>query len=155
MPNKLTMKFDELDIPAEVLDGISKAGFKKCTPLQKLTLPSALQGKDIAAQAQTGTGKTAAFLISVFSRMLRMNPSGKGPSPRALVIASTRELVSQIAAEARLLGGTKVFRMVPVRGGIDYQKQRNQIAEGVDMLIGTPGRLIDYLKQKVYSLKKT
>jgi ATP-dependent RNA helicase RhlB len=115
----------------------------------------ALKGKDIAAQAQTGTGKTAAFLIAVFSRMLRLKPPGKGPSPRALVIAPTRELVSQIADEAGLLGGSTGFRIVPVFGGIDYQKQRHQIAEGVDMLIGTPGRLIDYLKQKVYSLKKT
>jgi ATP-dependent RNA helicase RhlB len=149
------MRFNELDIPQEVLDGIKKAGFSECTPVQELTLPVALKGKDIAAQAQTGTGKTAAFLIAVFSRMLRIKPPGKGPSPRALVIAPTRELVSQIADEARLLGGSTGFRIVPVFGGIDYQRQRRQIEEGVDMLIGTPGRLIDYLKQKVYSLKKT
>jgi ATP-dependent RNA helicase RhlB len=149
------VKFEELNIPPKVLDGIRTAGFTECTPVQSLTLPEALQGKDIAAQAQTGTGKTAAFLITVFSRMLRVRPPGRGPSPRALIIAPTRELVLQINAEARLLGGSAGFRILPVFGGIDYVKQRDEISRGVDVLIGTPGRLIDYLKQKVYSLRKT
>jgi ATP-dependent RNA helicase RhlB len=149
------MKFKELRIPEKVLEGIRAAGFSECTPVQAQTLPEALRGKDIAAQAQTGTGKTAAFLIAIFSRMLMMRQPGRGPSPRALIIAPTRELVVQIAAEAKLLGGPAGFRIVPVYGGIDYLKQRDELAEGVDMLIGTPGRLIDYLKQKVYSLKKT
>ena len=137
------------------MEGIRAAGFTECTPVQARTLPEALSGRDIAAQAQTGTGKTAAFLIAVFSRMLEMPPPGRGPSPRALIIAPTRELVSQIAAEAKLLGGSAGFRILPVFGGIDYLKQREEIAKGVDVLIGTPGRLIDYLKQKVYSLRKT
>ena len=149
------MKFEELPIHEKVLEGIRAAGFTKCTPVQAQTLPEALRGKDIAAQAQTGTGKTAAFLIAVFSRMLTVPPAGRGPSPRALIIAPTRELVSQIAAEAKLLGGPAGFRILPVFGGIDYLKQRDEIAKGVDVLIGTPGRLIDYLKQKVYSLRKT
>lgn len=149
------MRFDELDIPAEVLSGIKTAGFKECTQVQALTLPDALRGKDIAAQAQTGTGKTAAFLIAVFSRMLAIPSSGPGLSPRALIIAPTRELVVQIDEEARILCGSAGFRILPVFGGIDYDKQRSEIAKGVDVLIGTPGRLIDYLKQKVYSLKKT
>ena len=149
------MKFEELNIPEKILEGIRAAGFAKCTPVQALTLPVALQGRDIAAQAQTGTGKTAAFLIAVFSRMLSMAPPGRGPSPRALIIAPTRELVVQIDAEANLLAGSSGFRIVPVFGGIDYLKQRDQLAGGVDVLIGTPGRLIDYLKQKVYSLRRT
>lgn len=144
-----------MHIHEKVLEGITSAGFTQCTPVQVQTLPEALRGKDIAAQAQTGTGKTAAFLIAVFSRMLVVPSPGRGPSPRALIIAPTRELVSQIAAEAKLLGGHTGFRIVPVFGGIDYQKQRDDIAKGVDVLIGTPGRLIDYLKQRVYSLKKT
>ena len=131
------------------------AGFTECTPVQALTLPEALQGKDIAAQAQTGTGKTAAFLIALFSRMLAVRSSGRGPSPRALIIAPTRELVIQIDAEAKLLGGPAGFRIVPVYGGIDYLKQREEISKSVDVLIGTPGRLIDYLKQKVYNLRNT
>ncbi len=149
------MRFEELDIPGKVLRGISAAGFVECTAVQALTLPEALRGKDIAAQAQTGTGKTAAFLIAVFSRMLRIPSPGKGPSPRSLVIAPTRELVVQIEAEAKILGGASGFRILPVFGGVDYHRQRQQLAEGVDMLIGTPGRLIDYLKQEVYSLRKT
>lgn len=149
------MRFEELNIPEKVLEGIRAAGFTECTPVQSLTLPVALAGKDIAAQAQTGTGKTAAFLIAVFSRMLQSSPPGRGPSPRALIIAPTRELVVQIEAEAKLLGGATSFKIVPVFGGIDYLKQRDDLAEGVDVLIGTPGRLIDYLKQKVYSLRKT
>jgi len=137
------------------MEGIRAAGFTECTPVQALTLPDALRGKDIAAQAQTGTGKTAAFLIAVFSRMLAVRPPARGPSPRALIIAPTRELVMQIHAEAKLLGGPAGFRIVPVFGGVDYLKQRGEISKKVDMLIGTPGRLIDYLKQKVYSLKRT
>lgn len=149
------MRFDELNIPEPIREGIRTAGFAECTPVQELTLPRALQGVDIAAQAQTGTGKTAAFLIAVFSRMLTLPNIGRGPSPRVLVIAPTRELVIQIFEEAKILRGSADFRIVPVYGGIDYNKQRSDLAEGVDMLIGTPGRLIDYLKQKVYSLRKT
>jgi ATP-dependent RNA helicase RhlB len=149
------VKFNELNIPEKVIDGIRAAGFTKCTPVQEQTLPVALSGRDIAAQAQTGTGKTAAFLIAVFSRMLKVTPPRRGPSPRALIIAPTRELVSQIATEAKLLGGPSGFRIVPVFGGIGYQRQRESIAKGADMIIGTPGRLIDYLKQRVYSLRKT
>ncbi len=149
------MRFEELDIPEKILEGIRAAGFKECTPVQAQTLPKALEGKDIAAQAQTGTGKTAAFLIAVFSRMLTLPSPGRGPSPRALIIAPTRELAIQIDAEAKVLGGPAGFKIVPVFGGIDYHKQRAEISKGVDVLIGTPGRLIDYLKQKVYSLRKT
>jgi ATP-dependent RNA helicase RhlB len=149
------VRFEELRIPEKVFRGIRAAGFTECTPVQALTLPEALRGRDIAAQAQTGTGKTAAFLIAVFSRMLAVRSPGRGLSPRALIIAPTRELVIQIDAEAKLLGRPAGFRIVPVFGGIDYLKQREEIAKGVDVLIGTPGRLIDYLKQKVYSLRRT
>ena len=116
------MRFEKLHIPAKVIQGIRAAGFTECTPVQALTLPLALQGRDIAAQAQTGTGKTAAFLIVLFSRMLAVRSLRRGPSPRALIIAPTRELVIQIDAEAQLLGGPAGFRIVPVYGGIDYLK---------------------------------
>lgn len=149
------MKFEELNIHEKVLEGIREAGFTECTPVQAHTLPSALQGKDIAAQAQTGTGKTASFLIAIFSRMLQGPPQRRSNSPRVLIIAPTRELVVQIHAEANLLGGPAGFRIVPVYGGIDYLKQRKDLEDKVDVLIGTPGRLIDYLKQKVYTLRKT
>jgi len=149
------MTFDELNIPEQVREGIRQAGFTECTLVQALTLPESLLGNDIAAQAQTGTGKTAAFLITVFSRMLTTKPLAQGPSPRALIIAPTRELVVQIEEEARLLGSQTGFRIVSVLGGMNYEKQKKELAKGVDILIGTPGRLIDFLKQRLYSLKKT
>ncbi len=149
------MRFEDLGLQEVILEGIRTAGFRECTQVQAASLPAALAGKDVAVQAQTGTGKTAAFLITVFSRMLSQPSPGPGPSPRALVIAPTRELVSQIHAEASVIGKFTGFNIVPVFGGIDYLKQRDALGGDVDMLIGTPGRLIDYLKQKVYSLRKT
>lgn len=149
------MNFSELDIPAEVRQGIEQAGFRVCTPVQEEVIPRAIRGEDIAAQAQTGTGKTAAFLISLFTRMTR-NPAGdSGDSPQALIVAPTRELADQIFHEAERLGQFTGFRFLAVFGGIDYQKQMDTLQKGVDVLIGTPGRLIDYYKQHVYSLKKT
>ncbi|TAN45947.1 MAG: DEAD/DEAH box helicase [Nitrospirae bacterium] len=149
------MLFEDLKIPEPIQQGIKAAGFVYCTPVQAATLPDALSGKDIAAQSQTGTGKTAAFLIAVFSRMLAQQTIKQGHSPRALVIAPTRELVAQIHSEASIIGQFTNFKIVPVFGGMDYNKQRNALQQGVDMIIGTPGRLIDYLKQGVYNLKKT
>src|SRR5262249_1372489 len=106
-------------------------------------------------QAQTGTGKTAAFLISTFSRLLARDRPGRPAAPRALVIAPTRELVVQIAEDARLLGQATPFSIHAVFGGVDYKKQRASVRAGVDVLIGTPGRLIDYHKQRVYDLRST
>ena len=149
------MNFSELDIPHEIRQGVEYAGFTVCTPVQEAVLPRAIRGEDIAAQAQTGTGKTAAFLISLFTRMHRNPVVDSGDSPQALIIAPTRELADQIFHEAERLGKFTGFRMLAVYGGIDYRKQMETLQNGVDILIGTPGRLIDYYKQHVYSLKKT
>jgi ATP-dependent RNA helicase RhlB len=149
------MDFSELDLPYEVRQGIEHSGFTLCTPVQEAVLPRAIRGEDVAAQAQTGTGKTAAFLISLFTRMVRNPVVDLGNSPQALIIAPTRELADQIFHEAERLGKFTGFRSLAVYGGIDYDKQRQALASGVDVLIGTPGRLIDYFKQHVYSLKKT
>src|SRR5512147_2331958 len=147
------MKFRELNLPENVLRGIDDAGFTDCTPIQEKVLPLALAGKDVAGQAQTGTGKTAAFLITLFTRLLN-NPQGaQGKNPRALILAPTRELVVQIEKDAPQLGKHTGFTIQAIYGGVDYMKQKNALKEGVDIVIGTPGRLIDYLKQKVYSLK--
>ena len=115
----------------------------------------ALKGKDVAGQSQTGTGKTAAFLIAAFTRCLSRPRPHAAPvtAPRVLIIAPTRELV-QIESDARLLGQHTGFRILSVYGGIDYQKQREALREGCDVLVGTPGRLIDYLKQNVWSPRK-
>jgi len=147
------MRFDELKLPEQVRQGIAEAGFTDCTPIQERTLPLSLSGTDVAGQAQTGTGKTAAFLVTLFTRLLAA-PTRKGTHPRALVLAPTRELVVQIEQDAQLLGKYCGFTIQAIYGGVDYMKQRNALREGADVIIGTPGRLIDYLKQKVYSLKE-
>lgn len=150
----MTMEFLSLDLPDSVQRGIQAAGFTTCTPIQEETLPISLRGRDIAGQAQTGTGKTAAFLIAIFTRLLREpDRRRKGvAAPRALVIAPTRELAVQIHSDACLLGGETGLDMQVVYGGVDYHKQRESLRAGVDLLVGTPGRLIDYFKQGVYEL---
>jgi ATP-dependent RNA helicase RhlB len=147
------MEFDQLDLPEPVREGIRSAGFVTATPIQEAALPVALRGKDVAGQAQTGTGKTAAFLIATFTRLLGTPTPPPGPvtAPRALIIAPTRELVVQIESDARLLGRFTGLRTLVVFGGVDYAKQRDALRGPVDLLIGTPGRLIDYLKQRVWS----
>jgi ATP-dependent RNA helicase RhlB len=126
------------------------------TAIQEAALPLALKGKDVAGQSQTGTGKTAAFLIAAFTRCLRTpSPTKTGvTAPRVLIIAPTRELVVQIEADAHLLGAHTGLRIISVYGGIDYNKQREALRDGADVLVGTPGRLIDYLKQHVWSPSK-
>ncbi|MBN2332677.1 MAG: DEAD/DEAH box helicase [Deltaproteobacteria bacterium] len=150
-----TTKFTDLPINQTVLQGIRDAGFDNCTPVQEKILPLALGGKNIAAQSQTGTGKTATFLITLFNHLLN-NPSGSGKKqPRALILAPTRELVVQIDQEAKLLGTHTGLQCQPVFGGIDYDKQKQALLQhDNDVVIATPGRLIDYLKQKIFSLKE-
>ncbi|OLB98967.1 MAG: RNA helicase [Candidatus Rokubacteria bacterium 13_1_40CM_68_15] len=151
------MDFATLNLPEPVMQGIRDVGFVAATPIQEATLPLALKGKDVAGQSQTGTGKTAAFLIAAFTRLLRTperaTPGGAA-APRVLVIAPTRELVVQIEADAHQLGRFTPFKIHAVYGGIDYAKQRDTLREGCDVLIGTPGRLIDYLKQHVWGPRR-
>jgi ATP-dependent RNA helicase RhlB len=144
--------FTEFDLPRRVLKGIESAAFTHCTPIQALALPITLRGDDIAAQAQTGTGKTAAFLITILDCLIR-NPEPRDAGPRALIIAPTRELTVQICEEARLLGSHTDLEVLPVFGGIDYVKQEKALRRGTDIVVATPGRLIDYMKQKVFNPK--
>ena len=148
------LPFASLELPPSVLQGVEETGFSFCTPIQAETLPLALAGQDVAGQAQTGTGKTAAFLIAVFKTLLSRGaaPPGGG-RPRALILAPTRELAVQIHKDAVQLGRHTGLRQVAVYGGTGYESQRQAIEEGVDVLIGTPGRVIDYFKQKVFGLK--
>ncbi len=147
------MKFTELNLPDVVQRGIVAAGFETLTPVQEESIPLALAGKDVAAQAQTGTGKTAAFLISLFCRLLAGEKS-TSHNPRALVMAPTRELVVQICKDAALLGQETGLRIQPIFGGVDYAKQRQALQDGVDIIVATPGRLIDYFKQRVFSFSR-
>ncbi|MDE2338391.1 MAG: DEAD/DEAH box helicase [Gammaproteobacteria bacterium] len=147
--------FAGLGLAAPVLAGIRDAGFASCTPIQAQTLPIAIAGRDVAGQAQTGTGKTAAFLVALYNTLLtHAAPAGRTPtSVRALIVAPTRELAVQIHHDAETLGRHTGLKHAVVYGGIDYEKQRRTLEEGIDVLIGTPGRLIDYYKQHVFDLK--
>ena len=155
MTDEEKIPFTDLDLPEQLQAGVRAAGFEFCTPIQARTLPRALEGHDVAGQAQTGTGKTAAFLLATMNRLL-LNPVEHSETiscPRALMIAPTRELAIQIHADALTLGKSCDFNMQVVFGGADYEKQRDKLGAGCDILIGTPGRLIDYYKQRVYDLK--
>ena len=154
-PPAIQPTFKELGLPDVLLQATNELGFDHCTEIQGLTLPVIATGRDIAAQAQTGTGKTAAFLLGSFARLLSQEISDKRTNqPRMLVIAPTRELAIQIKKDADDLGKHTGIKSAVVYGGIDYEKQRNELASGVDVLIGTPGRLIDYFKQKIFDLKR-
>jgi ATP-dependent RNA helicase RhlB len=149
------LAFAELPLHPDVAAGVGSAGFTYCTPIQAKTLPISLAGRDVAGQAQTGTGKTAAFLVAAFNRLLHEPVAeDRPPGPRALMLAPTRELAVQIHADAVVLGQHTPFRLGLAFGGVDYEKQRDELAAGVDILIGTPGRIIDYFKQGVFSLKR-
>src|SRR5260370_13522729 len=149
------MDFASLDLPEPVMWGTRGAGFVTATPIQEAALPLALRGKDVAGQSQTGTGKTAAFLIAAFTRMLRTPAPPPGPpgtgTPRMLVIAPTRELVVQIESDAKLLGRFTPCRSLAVYGGIDYAKQRDELAARCDLLLGTPGRVMRHRTPRVWS----
>jgi ATP-dependent RNA helicase RhlB len=149
------VSFTQLHLPEPLARGIADAGFERCTPIQAQTLPRALAGFDIAGQAQTGTGKTAAFLVALYSKLLREEPpAGRQVNhPRALIIAPTRELAVQIHKDAEILGQYTGLTLGLAFGGVDYDKQRRILQEGVDILIGTPGRLIDFYKQRVFDLR--
>ena len=148
------LRFDELDLHPELREGIREAGFERCTPIQASTLPIALGQRDVAGQAQTGTGKTAAFLIAAYQRLLASPPAASEETrqPRMFVLAPTRELAVQIANDAEVLGKHTDLKLGLAFGGTDYEKQRRTLEAGVDILIGTPGRIIDYFKQRVFRL---
>jgi len=149
-PNFLTQtRFDEFDLPAEILDGLSDTGFTFCTPIQAQVLPVSLTGRDVAGQAQTGTGKTAAFLVTIFAKLLAL-PQKKAELPSALIVAPTRELALQIYEEAQDLGRHTGLTFAQVLGGVDYRKQADVLRKGADIIICTPGRIIDYFKQGIF-----
>jgi len=154
-PHTSFTTFESLALEPALSQGIHDAGFRNTTPIQAQTLPVALAGRDVAGQAQTGTGKTAAFLIALYQTLLKHPPAPgkKATSIRALIVAPTRELAVQIHHDAEILGKHTGFKHAVVFGGVDYEKQRRQVSEGVDVLIGTPGRLIDYMKQHVFDMR--
>lgn len=148
------LEFGGLELAEPIRAGLRAAGFKYCTPIQALTLPVALKGRDVAGQAQTGTGKTAAFLLVIFQRLLKSHGKADPRHPRSLVLAPTRELALQIHKDAQLLGAETSLKLGLAYGGVDYEKQRQALQSGVDILIGTPGRMIDYFQQNVFKLNQ-
>ena len=150
------LRFDTLELQESLHAGIRDAGFEFCTPIQADTLPLALQQHDVAGQAQPGTGKTAAFLIAALQRILTQ-PADSGAAegqkqPRVFILAPTRELAIQIASDAETLAKHTGCKIGLAFGGTGYEQQRRTIQDGIDLLIGTPGRIIDYYKQGVFKL---
>ena len=150
-------RFHDFDLPEEIMHAIFDLNFQYCTPIQTEILDKGLEGKDAIGQAQTGTGKTAAFLITSLTRILRnkITERRRYGSPRVLVLAPTRELAMQISQDALLLSKYLDINVLTVFGGMDYNKQRNYlINKNVDILIGTPGRIIDFINKKELHLNK-
>ncbi|MFT5450100.1 MAG: ATP-dependent RNA helicase RhlB [Gammaproteobacteria bacterium] len=149
-----TMRFADLELAPSLQQGVADAGFELCTPIQAKSLPLVLAGTDVQGQAQTGTGKTAAFLLATMQRLLtEQTPNEhRDGDPRAIILAPTRELAIQIAKDAEVLGAHTGLRTGVVFGGTGYDTQRQMLEEGLEILVGTPGRLIDYFKQRIFSL---
>jgi len=145
------MNFIDLNLNPRLLQGIADRGYTKMTPVQEKTLNQTLRGKDVTVQSQTGTGKTAAFLITLFERMQEDIAS---PKKIALIITPTRELAVQIEKEARLLCRHLNFSMVSLYGGVRYEGQLASLKKGVDIVIGTPGRLLDFSRKGQLNLKR-
>ncbi|MDR3630500.1 MAG: DEAD/DEAH box helicase [Desulfocapsaceae bacterium] len=148
------LRFHDFALPDVIMHAIADLKFEYCSPVQALALPAALEGKDLIGRANTGTGKSAVFLISLFSRLLADEAADAGNGrPRALIIAPTRELVVQIAQDGRDLAKYTPLRIVPVFGGTDYRNQMQELqGKRCDVVVATPGRLLDYLGKNVLRL---
>lgn len=151
-PKKGVNRFHDFAIPLQMMHGIADLDWQYCTPIQSKALATVLEGKDLVGKANTGTGKTAVFLVAILSRLMAGKKAGKG-CPRALVIAPTRELVVQIAKDGRRLGRYCRLSIQMAYGGTDYQKQQEQLRDrSCDLLIATPGRLLDFINKKIVNL---
>jgi len=172
--------FSNLELSDAILQGLKEAGFHHCTPIQDKTLPLALRGKDVAGQAQTGTGKTAAFLLATFQHLINDEADSDEEKdteydedavdaevekvvvkpvknkiiqyPRAIILAPTRELAIQIHKDALQLSKRLNLSFALIYGGTDYQKQLTKVKTNVDIIIGTPGRIIDFYRQNAFTL---
>ncbi|MCP4187141.1 MAG: DEAD/DEAH box helicase [Gammaproteobacteria bacterium] len=146
--------FNSLALDSRLLASLESQHFQYCTPIQAESLPLLLNGKDVSGQAQTGTGKTLAFLLACVQRLLTSGSAATTPgNPKVLILAPTRELAIQIHKDA-----TKLLTGIPLKlaicyGGKAYEQQKKQFEEPVDILIGTPGRIIDFFKQRLFNLK--
>jgi len=143
-------RFHDFDLPLQVMRAIHDLGYEYASPIQAQTLPFSLSGADCVGKAQTGTGKTAAFLLTLITDFLE-NPIKKqyDSEPRSIILAPTRELAMQIADDAKLLCKYTKLQVVTIVGGMDFEKQKQSLEHGtIDILVATPGRLIDFIKRK-------
>lgn len=147
------IEFSSLPLDARLKAALDKLNFKYCTPIQAESLPLLLAGQDVSGQAQTGTGKTMAFLLASIQRLLSTETIAVPGKPRVLILAPTRELAIQIHKDAAELLTELPLKLAICYGGKAYEQQKQQFNDGVDILIGTPGRLIDFFKQKLFNLK--
>ncbi len=147
MSDPSPVAFESFGFHPDILRAIEELHFEACTPIQARSFPHTLHGEDLAGQAQTGTGKTAAFLLTIYQRLLE-EPGDSARGPQAIIVAPTRELASQIAADAALLGKYLPFRSALIHGGVGYGGQRRALAAHADLVIGTPGRLIDLIRSR-------
>ena len=156
MPVEGKTRFHDLDLPDEIMHAVDDLGFQFCTPVQAMAIPPSLAGRDVTGKAQTGTGKTAAFLVAIFTHFLRTprkRPTKRG-APRALILAPTRELVIQIEKDARDLGKYCGFNILGIYGGMDYDKQQRQLMDiSPDIMVATPGRLLDFRRGGLLDLR--
>lgn len=150
------MKFDEFPFDEKLQKGVVDAGFSECTPVQAQSFRHYFDGKDLYAQSQTGTGKTAAFVLTGLQELIRRNQSAEefSPDKKMLVLSPTRELAIQIEKEAKLLGVHLPLRMACFYGGVGYDSQKDHLEQGVQVIIGTPGRVIDLAKSGELELNK-
>jgi ATP-dependent RNA helicase RhlB len=147
-------RFSSLELDQRLLSALDKHEFHQCTPIQAQALPLLLEGKDVSGQAQTGTGKTLAFLLACAQRILHSKAPETAPGkPKVLILAPTRELAIQIHKDAVALLADLPLNLAICYGGKAYEQQKRQFDEPVDILIGTPGRIIDFFKQHLYNLK--
>ncbi len=148
------MNFDNLNLLPQILKAVVEAGYSKPTEVQLKVIPEILNGLDLRASAQTGTGKTAAFLLPALNR-LATPPSKAGKGPRILIIAPTRELAMQLASQSEKYSKyLNHVKTVCIGGGVPYPIQKRKLSRPYDILIATPGRLIDFMDQRVINLSR-
>ena len=144
------MNFSNFNLDSHLLQGLEEAGYIECTPVQEQVFSAGMDGSDLYVQSQTGTGKTAAYLVTLMQRMLAQGTESRRP---ALILVPTRELAVQVEEEAHKLGKYTGLRAASFYGGVGYQQQEEALKNGVDLIIGTPGRVIDLEKSKTMKLK--
>ncbi|MDH4031865.1 MAG: DEAD/DEAH box helicase, partial [Chromatiales bacterium] len=141
------MRFSEIGLSAELLRAVEEQGYQEATPVQQQSIPLILEGRDILAGAQTGTGKTAGFTLPLLQRLQASDPAGKQRRIRALILVPTRELAAQVAESVRNYGRHLPFRAAVIFGGVNINPQISKLRKGVDIVVATPGRLLDHMQQ--------